>query len=296
MRKVKIITDTTSDLDPILMEQYGIDYVKMCIVEDGVESPARLDWTSKEYHEFYEKMRNGKRITTSQVPTTEFEEVFGKHLEEGYDIVYVACSTKQSSSVSTGGAVAKRLLANYPDAKIICVDSLNSCIGQGMIAIEVAKYAAEGKSAEEVADRVNEIKKTVHEFATVHTLDYLKRAGRVSGSSAFFGNLMGIKPILVSDANGAQAAYKKVKGRANSFKEIVALLKENIIDPENQTIYLAHADCNEDDINAVIEILRSEINFKDIHIGYIGPIVGASVGPDCIGVWGWGKPVTFAAE
>ena len=141
-----------------------------------------------------------------------------------------------------------------------------------------------------------EIRKTVQQFATVHTLDHLKKAGRVSASSAFFGNLMGVKPILVADVNGAQAAYKKVKGRQTSFKEIVALLKENITNPESQTVYIAHADCREDEIETLKGLIKSEINCKDISVWYIGPIVGASIGPDAIGVWAFGKPVTFAAE
>ncbi len=296
MRKVKIITDSCADIFTDLLTEYDIDYVKMLLIEDGIESPALLNWDDEMAHAFFEKMRNGKRITTAQVLASDYEQTFTKYIEQGCDIVYVACSSKQSSSVSTGTVVANKLMSVYPEAKIFCIDSLNSCVGQGLIAIEAAKLAREGRGAEEIAAHVVAIKKTVHEYATVHTLEYLKRAGRVSASSAFLGNLMGVKPILVSDANGAQAAYKKAKGRANSLREIVALLKESLINSEEQTIYIGHADCNEDDINAVVAEIKAQINCKDIHIGYIGPIVGASVGPDCIGVWGFGKEVTFAAE
>lgn len=147
MRKVKIITDTCSDLSPELMAHYDIDYAKMSLVEDGVESPARLDWSKAENHAFFEKMRGGKRITTSQVPVAEFERIFRLYLEQGCDIVYVACSSKQSSSVNTGGVVAKRILADYPDADIFCIDSLNASAGEGMLAIEAAKLAQDGMSA-----------------------------------------------------------------------------------------------------------------------------------------------------
>ena len=107
---------------------------------------------------------------------------------------------------------------------------------------------------------------------------------------------MGVKPILVADANGAQAAYKKVKGRQNSLREIVSLLKETITDAENQTVYIAHADCPQEEVDALVELVKSEIPCKDISVGYIGPIVGASVGPDAIGVWGFGREVAFAAD
>lgn len=296
MNKVKIITDSCADLSGKQLEQYDIDYVKMSTIKDGTESPALLTWTAEEAHALYDTIRSGKRITTAQVSVEEFTRMFTKYLDAGYDIVYVACSSKQSGSVNTGHVTAQKLLTSYPNFKIYCIDSLNSTIGEGMLAIEAAKMAADGKTAEEIFSYIMSIRKNVQEFATVHTLEHLKRAGRVSASSAFFGNLMGVKPILVADANGAQAAYKKVKGRETSLREIVALLKENITDAENQTVYIAHADCRTEEVDALVELVRSEIPCKDISIGYIGPIVGASVGPDAIGVWGFGKQVTFAAD
>jgi len=296
MRKVKVITDSCADLNINQLKEYDIDYVKMSTVEDGFEAPARLTWNKNDAHKLYETIRNGKRITTAQVSAEEFLTVFTKYIEMGYDIVYIGCSSKQSGSVNTGKMIAQKLQDKYSDALIYCIDSLNASIGEGMLAIEAAKLAAQGFNAGYIQGYIMEIRKTVQQFATVHTLDHLKKAGRVSASSAFFGNLMGVKPILVADVNGAQAAYKKVKGRQTSFKEIVALLNENITNPESQTVYIAHADCREDEIETLKGLIKSEINCKDISVWYIGPIVGASVGPDAIGVWAFGKPVTFAAE
>lgn len=296
MRKVKVITDSCSDLNQELLQKYNIGYVKMNTVLDGKESPALLTWSEEDAHQMYETMRAGKRITTTQVPVGEFQRTFKKYLEKDYDIVYIACSSKQSGSVNTGHVTARKLLSKYKGAKISCIDSLNASLGEGMLAIEAAKMAADGKNVDEITSHIMSIRKTVQQFATVHTLDYLKKAGRVSGSSAFFGNLMGVKPILVADANGAQAAYKKVKGRQTSIQEIVSLLKENIVDSENQTLYIGHADCSKEDVDTLVELVKKEIPCKDIYSGYIGPIIGASVGPDCIGVWGFGKTVTFAAD
>ncbi len=295
MRKVKVITDSCGDLTGELLERYNIDYAKMSIIEDGAESPALLTWSREEAHVMYDKIRGGKRIMTAQVAVAEFNRIFTKYLDEGYDIVYIGCSSKQSGSVNTGHVVAQKLLGSYPDAKISCIDSLNSTIGEGMLAIEAAKLAADGKDADEITSHIMSIRKTVQEYVTVHTLEHLKKAGRVSAPSAFFGNLMGIKPILVADSAGAQAAYKKVKGRQNSLNEIVSLLKEGILNPEEQTVYLAHADCSDEEVNMLRDAVKAQIPCKDVYVCMIGPIVGASVGPDTIGVWGFGKEVTFTA-
>ncbi len=296
MRKVKIITDSCADLSAAHLRKYDIDYVKMRTVEDGKEAPALLTWTEEDVHRLYNTIRGGKRILTTQVPVEEFTEVFSKYLEEGYDIVYVACSLKLSGSVNTGHVTAQKLLKDYPEAKIFCIDSMNASLGEGMLAIEAAKIAGEGKDATEIASYIDLIRRNVHEYVTVHTLDHLKKAGRVSASTAFLGNLMGVKPILIADANGEQAAYKKVKGRKKSMEEIVNLLKDNITDSKEQTIYVAHADCNKDEIQYVMQLIRENIPCKHISVGPIGPIVGASIGPDAIGVWGYGEPVIFKAQ
>ena len=295
MRKVKIITDSCADLTGELLEKYDIDYVKMCTIYEGVESPALLTWSYEEAHALYNLIREGKRVTTAQVSVEEFTNTFTKYLDMGMDIVYVACSQKQSGSVNTGFVTAKKVLENYPDAKIHCIDSLNATIGEGMLAMEAAKMAADGMGADEIAEKINGMRNNVLEFFTVHSLDTLKRSGRVSASSAFFGNLLGVKPILVADAVGNQAALKKVKGRVPAIKECINLLKENIIDPENQTVYLWHSDCDMEEVKEVEAMLREAIPCKDVYIGLVGPIVGASVGPSVIGFWAFGKEVTFVS-
>lgn len=293
MRNIKIITDSCADLNEKLLREYDIDYVQMRTVLEGKETPASLTMTDKEFHDFYNTMRDKKRITTTQVPVEEFMTAFTKYLEEGYDIVYIGCSSKQSGSVTTGNVVANKLLTKYPDAKIACIDSLNASIGEGILAIEAAKMVRAGTDMESVCDTILGMRKQLNQFVTVHSLDALKRAGRVKGSAAFFGNLMGVKPIIIADANGDQAAYKKVKGRENSFREVVNLLKEAMINPEEQTVYIAHGDCDTAEIETLKEIIRENIKCHAIEVVYIGPIVGASIGPDAVGVWGFGKEVTF---
>ena len=294
MANVKIVTDSCSDLGKDIREKYDILYAKMNTVYKGEETPASLDWESYSPKELYDIMRKGERVLTTQVPVEEFKKVFTNILEEGNDIVYIGCSVKLSGSINIASIVANELKEEYPERTIKCIDSLNSCMGEGALAVYAAKLRNDGMSAEEIADKVCEVRGNMNQFATVHSLDCLKRAGRVTASSAFFGNMLGVKPILISDKNGANTAIKKVKGRENSLREIVKLLKETITDAENQTIFLAHADCQED-ADFVKSLVEQEIPCKEIYVNYIGPIIGASVGPGTIALFAFGKEVTVEA-
>ena len=293
MRKVKVITDSCADLNAEQLRKYNIDYAKMSTVYKGVETPAELTWTAEEAHALYDIMRAGERITTAQVSVEEFHRIFEQYLKQDMDIVYIGCSSRQSGSVNTGFVTAKKLAARYEGSAVICIDSLNASIGIGMLAIEAAKMANGGASAKEIEAHVLAVRKKVNQYVTVHSLDALKRAGRVKGSAAFFGNLMGVKPILISDANGDQAAYKKVKGRQKSFAEIVSMLKSSITEPEKQMIYLTHADCAMEEIDGLVAMIKREIPCKGVEVGLIGPIIGASIGPDAVGIWAFGEEVTY---
>lgn len=293
MNKIKIITDSCSDLNEELLQKYDIDYAKMNTVYKGKETPATLTWESYSPKELYDIMRGGERVTTTQVPVQEFTRIFRKYLDKGYDIIYIGCSSKQTGSVNTGAVTAKELLKEYPEAKISCIDSLNASIGEGMLVIYAAELVQQGKSFSETEEAVLAMRNRVNQYVTVHSLDTLKRAGRVTGSSAFFGNLMGVKPILISDADGVQTPIKKVRGRSKSLEEITALLAQNIENASDRTVYIAHADCGADELRSFEIMVEDVIKPKDIVTVYIGPIIGASVGPDTIGVWAFGKEVTY---
>ena len=288
MRKIKIVTDSCSDLKKSIRDKYDIDYLQMFTVRDAKETPASLDWEYYSPQELYDTIRGGNRVTTTQVPAVNFEKGFKQFLDEGFDIVYIACSSKLSGSVNTGRKVAEEMLRDYPDAKIRCVDSLNACGGEGLVAVKAALLRDEGLSADEIADKLDEVRNNVNQFVTVHSLNALKAAGRVKASSAFFGNLLGVKPILVSDKNGDNIAIKKVKGRYNSLEEIVNLTAEAIIPEDNEFIYVVHADC-EDEAKEVEKLLLEKLPGVKVEIGYIGPIIGASIGADAVGIFSWGK-------
>ncbi|MBQ1452361.1 MAG: DegV family protein [Ruminococcus sp.] len=290
MRPVKIVTDSCSDLPKELREKYDIDYMMMNTVKDGVETPADLDWNNIDPRDFYNVMRGGERYTTTMVPPAEFQKYFRAELEKGNDIVYIACSGKLSGSVNVGKVEAEAILKDYPDATIICVDPINACLGEGLIAIKAAQFRDQGMSPQQIVDAIMPICNNVNQFVTVHNLGALKAAGRVTGSSAFFGDLLGVKPIIISDKVGNNSPLKKVKGRLNSLKELANLTIDAVEGEEKPLILIGHADCIEE-AEKVKEIVLEKVPDAEIHIAYIGPIIGASIGADAVGIFSFGKSI-----
>ena len=295
MREYIIYGDSTCDLNKELREKYGIEYFQMNYVLEGKEYKASLDWEELSAKDFYNAMRAGKRITTTQVQSGSYEKEFTECAKLGKDVIYIGCSSALSGSINLAKVVAKDVMEKYPDCHIYCIDALNSSFGQGIQLMWASQLRSEGKSAAEAAAFVEENKLKVSQCGTVGTLDYLKRAGRVTASSAFFGNIIGIKPVIISDALGQNLAIKKVKGAQNVKNEIALYQAEQILDAAEQTIYISHAD-DEESAMALGKLLMEKTGCKDIFLDTIGPIVGASVGPGTIISYCVGKEVTVKGE
>ena len=293
MATIRIFTDTNSDLGKDLRERYDIEYFKMCNVIDGEVISADLEWTRFTPKEFYDILREGKkRVSTTQVPAEEFRVRFTECMEAGETVIYVGCALAMSASVNAAAVVARELKKQYPEGKIYCVDSRNCCLGEGMMATLAAQLRDEGKSAEEIVAAIEEKRDYVNQYVTVGSLDRLKKTGRVKGSAAFFGNLLGVKPVIISDLNGQNVPIVKVKGRIASIDKLVELTAASVVDPASQTVYVQHADCAEE-----AEALRAkvmELGFADAYVTTINPIVGACIGPGAIGVWCFGKKIETA--
>lgn len=292
MKKFVILSDSCCDLDKELRKEYDIDYVPMYFHLDDKEYEADLDWKELSVKQFYDAMREGKRVYTTQANLQCYKETFTKYIREGYDILSISCSSALSASVKASCVARDEVLANYPEAKIICIDSLNSCFGLGIMCLYASSLRQEGKTIDEVAAIIENVKLNVNQECSVDKLSYLKQAGRVSAASAFFGGLLNIKPIIISDAIGQNNAVEKVKGRKTAINRLAERMAEEYEDVPYQRIMIGHSDCLEDALElkkAVLEKIKTDV---DIHMGYIGPIVGGSCGPGTIAVYFFGKEVT----
>ncbi len=295
MNNFIILTDTGSDLEKELREKFDIEYVPMRFSYEGKDYEADLDWPVFSAPEFYNRMREGGRFLTAQVNAASYQTAFEKFLSAGKDVLYISCSSALSASIHTARRIAEETLKAYPERKIICIDGLRSCYALGLIAIHASELRAEGKTIEEVASWVEENKLTVHMIGSVDKLTYLKQAGRVSAASAFFGGLLNIKPIIIADAKGQNFAAEKVKGRKNAMARMVEIAKENYVDVPYQRVFISHTDCLEEAEELKAMLLRALGKDIDVHIGYIGPCVGASTGPDTLSINFHGKKVEVNA-
>lgn len=288
MAKFVIITDAASDLSKEYRYSHNVDYVKMNFSftdETGQlkEYQTDLDWENISFKEFYDTLRKGTRIFTSQVSIKEYLDVFSPYLEKGLDILYVACSSGLSASINTAIMLADgQLKEDYPNNRVVVFDTLRAGMSQGSIVQLAVSLQKEGKSIDEIVEILEKEKRSYKEIGIPETLSYLKRAGRVSAGAAFFGNMVRLKPILVFDEKGSNIAVEKAVGRKAAYKRMAEMIKQDIVDPENQEIYLMHADCPKEDIEGFKSAVLKEIKVKNVVVEMLGPVIGASSGPGTI--------------
>lgn len=292
MSNYVIFTDSCSDLSTETRTKLGIEYCLMGVEVDGKEYPADLDWKAYTVKEFYDWMRQGKSIRTTQVTLPEYIAKFTPWLEKGYDILYLAVSSSLSGSGSLAATLAKpELEEKFPGRKVVVVDTLAGAFTEGLIAIKAAENKAKGMTLEENVEWVEKNKLCSNQFATVDTLSYLSKAGRIKGSKAFFGNMFHVKPIFISDRKGNNYTVKTVKGTKNSYNELIAGIKEASLDPVNDTVYVGHGD-NLEAAKLIKTRLETELGCKNVEIIQIGPIVGTTCGPSVLATFCFGKEVT----
>ncbi len=294
MKDYVILTDSSANLKKEFRDKYNIEYIPMRVTINGEDHIADPDWQEYSVKQFYDVMRSGNRILTAQVNEEAFRQRFEEIVKNGKDVIYISCSSGLSASIKSSYVARDKVKEIYPDSKIICIDSLRSGYCLGFICIEAAKLRNEGKSIEEVASFVEENKQKFHQAGTVQTLSYLRQAGRISGASAFFGGMLNVKPIIISNILGQNVSVEKVKGRAASFEKLVDYVQKEMLPEENNSITISHADCQED-AETVKEIILKRFEGVNLNLQIIDidPIVGASTGPGTLILYYYGTEVTY---
>ncbi|MCL2256393.1 MAG: DegV family protein [Firmicutes bacterium] len=289
-----ILTDGACNLGRDLREKFNIEYIPFtvtCEKENNKEYLATLDWETMSAKEYYDRMRNGDVFRTSLISIGTYEEYFEKFLKEGKDVLYVGVSSGLSGSFNASRLAIESLSQKYPDRKIVAVDSLRALGAQSLIVIKASEMRSEEKTMEEIAEWIKKNRNKFHQYGTVEDMVYLKRAGRISGFKHIMSKMLKIKPIIISNDKGENVSILTVKGRLNSMKKMIELTKENVINPNEQTLFLIHAD-DEEAINELKKLMFEAVPFKEVYTSNTSPIVGATTGPGMLGVFFFGTEVS----
>lgn len=276
MRKYIISSDSTMDLPAEYIKEHNIMVHPLNYILRGVEYGANRTELSSE--EFYRIMREGEMPTTCASNPKYIKEIMKKKVEEGYDILHISFSSAMSSSYNNASFCADEIMEEYPESKIIVVDSLSASSGQGILVVKAVMMMEEGKTIEEVRDYLESVRlKVIHNF-TVENLFHLMRGGRLSRTTAIVGTVLKVMPVLHVSREGRLENTAKVRGRKKSLEALVERLVENLDESEDAPILVTDAD-SKDDADFVLSLIKDKLPDKVIMRSCISPTIGAHSGP-----------------
>ncbi len=281
MNNFVIVTDSASDLSVAQMKKWGVRYVELNFMFDDKE-PLYTNY-QMETKDFYNKMREGHVAKTSAANAAMFRDVFEEIVKDGDDVLYVGFSSGLSTTCNSGRMALDEMKEDYPDRKLLCVDTLAASAGLGLMVKLACDKKKAGATIEETAAYLESVRDNLCHWFTVDDLVYLKRGGRVSATAAFVGGVLGIKPVLHVDNEGRLVNVAKVRGRKVSLKTIADKYEQLALNKKG-TVFISHADCM-DDAKAMKKMLEDRFDADVSLITDIGPVVGAHAGPGTIAVF-----------
>lgn len=285
MSNYKITSDTTCDLPDSYLTEHDISILPLYYNLNDVIYGDEINMTP---HELFDKMREGNMPSTMACNPETTEKIFRNILEEGYDILHIAFSSTLSSSYNTAAIVGKELSEEFPDRKIIVIDSKSASLGEGLIVYNAAKNKAEGMSIDDNAKWVEQNMLNVCHLFTVNDLFHLHRGGRVSKATAIIGTMINVKPVLHVDNNGALVPLNNVRGRKKAINALADNMGKVIDGFNNDVIMISHGDCY-DEAFALGEQLKERYGVKEVIINYVCPTIGAHTGPGVIALFYMGN-------
>lgn len=285
MSNFVILTDSACDLKPDFLESLGVGLISLSFVfTDNNATYKNYDLSPTD---FYSEMKNGRSAKTSAVNVAEFKDFFEEELKIGNDVLYLGFSSGLSTTYNSACIAAEELKEEYPERKIICVDSLAASAGFGMQVYLAAAEKKKGKTIEETAEYAKSIVPSLAHWFTVDDLEYLKRGGRVSPTVAFVGGLLGIKPVLHVDDEGHLTKVTTARGRKASLNALADNLGRSAINLDGP-VWISHADC-EDDAKVLASIIKEKYGAEVSLITDVGPVIGAHAGPGTVALFFLGK-------
>ena len=285
MNDYVITVNSTVDLPKEWLEERHIPVIPLKYTIDGETYKGMEGLSSKE---FFQKLREGKMAVTSQVNPEEAKEALEAFLKEGKDILHLAFSSGLSGTYNSMRIAAEELEEEYPERKVIVIDTLCACLGEGLLLYYALKRKGEGKSIEEVAQWAEENKLHVCHNVAIDDLNHLQRGGRVSKTTAILGTMVQVKPIIHMDDKGLLQVIGKERGRKKALNKIVDMAVEQARGWENDIIMITQGDCAED-AEYVAELVRKKMGIENILVNNIGEVIGSHTGPGVVAVFCMGS-------
>lgn len=281
MRDYIITVNSTVDLPKEWLEERGVPVIPLKYTMDGETYTDMEGLTAKE---FFDKLREGKMATTSQINPEEAREYLEPFVKEGKDVLHLCFSSGLSGTFNSMRIAAEELMEDYPEAKIYVIDTLCACLGEGLLLYYTLKQKAAGKTVEETAEWVEENKLHICHNVTVDDLNHLHRGGRVSKTAAVLGTMVQIKPIIHMDEEGRLQVIGKERGRKKALHKIVDISAKQAEGYDNEICMITHGDCIED-AEYVAKLVREKLGIQEILINNIGTVIGSHTGPGVVAVF-----------
>lgn len=278
--KMIIITDSNCDLNAEYLNDNGIPVIPFQFTINGKNYTDDFG-NSISYKDLYNKLRDGEMATTTQITPFTFEKVFKRYVLEGYSIIYIGFSSKLSGSFNSSILARKSVIEELPNAEITLIDTKSASIGQGILVYQANELMKQGKTKLEIIDWIETYKLKVNHWFTIDSLEHLKRGGRISSANATIGSFLSVKPVLNIINDGSLHIDSKVRGRKKSLRLLYEKYNLRAINPEKQSIFIAHGDCRED-AEYLKSLIVSSSNPSNIEINQLGPIIGSHTGPGAV--------------
>ena len=278
-----ILTDTSANLPTSILEENEIAVVPFRYYIKDKEYSC-LDTEGFDGKKFYTAMRFGAKVQTSQINIFHYVRFFEPYLERGDDIRMVNMSSGISGSFHSAELAKKELMPRFPERKIRLVDALGASLGEGLLVLRALELKKRGETLESVYHTLMAERRRMCQIFTVDDLTYLRNTGRVKSSAAIVGNMLKVKPLLKGNENGEIVTAGKVIGRKRALDSLVQKYVSLVKNPEQQTIGIAHADC-EEDAQYLAGQISSRIPPKEILTVMYEPVTGSHVGPGTLALF-----------
>ena len=278
-----VITDTSANLPTPLLKEREIGVLPFSYtIED--KTYTCLDTEAYDGKAFFQAIRNGAVVTTSQINPQTYIDGFEEALREGRDVLYIGMSSGISGSCSSAHMAAQELAEEYPDRRVEVVDTRGASLGEGILALLAADMRDAGLSLDEALERLGRLTECMCNVFTVDDLMHLRRTGRLSNLTAIVGTVLNIKPLLKGDENGKIVSFGKLRGRKRAVDAMAEIYNTRVVEPESQIVGIAHADCLAE-AERLAAMLREKKPPKDILIVDYEPVTGSHVGPDTLALF-----------